>query len=140
LRFRTPGIARSPIFVKPGLFAARGSRGPATMLSVLQLVCVASSVALMCSGLPDAWRMWRAKSSFGKAFPAFAMMLLDNLIGVWFARLVGDELGHALRVAGTALAALYVVVYLSVSRAKHEATPWVAVVASTPPLLWWAFR
>jgi uncharacterized protein with PQ loop repeat len=93
-------------------------------LAALQLVCVVSSFSMIISGIPDMLAVLKRRSTVGVPIIPYAAMLLDNLVGYWFAQLIGDMLGLSLRSIALGVCAFHIsVLMLSSNFSLKTAAP-----------------
>lgn len=83
-----------------------------TPIIALKGICVASSLALMLSGLADIIPMWTTKRVGAKRATPYVVSLVDTAIGLWFSSMIGDDIGKALRGLNLVLLAFYIGTFL----------------------------
>lgn len=110
-----------------------------TPIIALKGICVASSLALMLSGLADIIPMWTSKRVGAKSSTPYVVSLVDTAIGLWFSSMIGDDIGKALRALNLGLLAIYIGTFLrfgnTVAVGRASATAVGAIVAVVAGLL-----
>lgn len=102
----------------------------------LKGVCVATSLALMLSGLADVIPMWKTKRVGAKSSTPYVVSLVDSAIGLWFSKSIGDDIGMTLRGLNLVLLAVYIGTFLrfgdtvGVGRASVSALGAIAAVVA----------
>jgi len=103
----------------------------ATPLGALKVVCAVSSLLLMFSGAFDLLPVVRNKSAGSKSHMPFMAMLLDTFVGLWFSRLINDNIGSALRAVGLFLVLVYIaIMYLYSDNPQRVVRHSLAVIAT----------
>ena len=95
--------------------------------TAVQAVCIASSVFLILSGVPEMRGIVRRRSSAHRSLAPFIAMAVDTVVGFWFCLLVGDSVGTPLRGLSLVVTSCYLAIMVAYSADRRRSG---AVVAT----------
>ena len=110
-----------PSWVRSGL---EYIRTPAAA-KFIKTSCIASSITLICAGVPEMVEIIRRKSSSHRSLTPFCCMIIDSIIGLWFSVSISDALGTRLRVLGIVMTVGYLSVMVVYARKPRESLGYV---------------
>lgn len=85
----------------------------AAALGAVRGSCIATTLFMALSGVPDVAAVARAGTTGSKPLLPYLLMLVDNAVGWAFSRLTGDDLSVAFRTLSLVMVAVYLPVMIA---------------------------